>query len=268
MLTFKKFKTFACLSASLLTLSSCVTGGASASNNGWGAGVGAVLNPEMLNTVLGNLSGQTTLGSLTNTEIIQGLKEALNIGSGNVVSKLGVLNGFNGDPQIRIPLPDKLQQVDQALSLVGMGSLTDDLELRLNRAAEAATPKAKELFISAISQMTINDAKNILTGPNNAATQYLRNAMGPQLLSDIEPIIQNTLAQAGAIQAYDQVVGRYQQIPLVSSLAGASKAQLNDYVAEKALDGIFYYVAKEEAAIRENPAKRTTEILQRVFGAI
>lgn len=218
---------------------------------------------------LGSLiGGKTSLASLSNFEIIQGLKEALNIGSGNVVSQLGVLNGFNNDSNIRIPLPDTLKKVDTTLSAIGMNSLTSDLETRLNRAAEAATPKAKALFLSAIQNMTIDDAKGILTGPEDSATQYLRSAMGAQLTQDIQPIIQSTLASAGAIQAYDNVVGRYEQIPFVSSLAGSSKAQLNDYVTSKALDGIFYYVAREEAAIRANPAKRTTEILQKVFGAV
>jgi hypothetical protein len=218
---------------------------------------------------LGSLIGnKTSLSALSNTDIIAGLKEALNIGSSNVVNQLGILNGFNSDPNIRIPLPDTLSKVDSALSAIGMNSLTSDLETRLNRAAEAATPKAKALFLSAIQNMTIEDAKSILTGPNDAATQYLRRAMGPQLTQDIQPIIQSTLAEAGAIQAYDNVVGRYEQIPFVSSLANNSKTQLNDYVTEKALDGIFYYVAREEAAIRANPAKRTTEILQKVFGAV
>jgi len=263
----------ALLTLSLFTLASCNT--STGNNSGIFGGLGGTIGSGGSGVFggvgldLGSLiNGGTSLASLTNTDIILGLKEALNIGSGNVVNQLGVLNGFNNDSNIRIPLPDKLETVHKTLSAIGMSSLTEDLELRINRAAEAATPKAKALFISAIQNMTIDDAKGILTGPNDSATQYLRRAMGPQLLNDIEPIIQSTLAQAGAIQAYDNVVGRYDQIPFVSSLAGSSKAQLNDYVSEKALDGIFYYVAREEAAIRANPAKRTTEILQKVFGAV
>jgi len=253
----KIFKTALLLSC--ISLTSCVSNGTS--------NIGSVINNNTLNTILGN-AGNTSLATLSNTDIIRGLKEALNIGSTNVVSQLGVVNGFNADPNIKIPLPDTLQKVDNALSAIGMNSLTNDLETRLNRAAEAATPKAKALFLSAIQNMTINDAKGILNGPQDAATQYLRRAMGPQLSQEMQPIIQNTLAQAGAIQAYDQVVGRYEQIPFVSNLAGNSKTQLNDYVTDKALDGIFFYVAREEAAIRANPAKRTSEILQKVFGAV
>ncbi|MFK7839474.1 MAG: DUF4197 domain-containing protein [Bdellovibrionales bacterium] len=261
-----------------IMLSSCQTSGTSNNNDNnsgifgnlggtigsGGSGVFAGLGVD-----LGNImAGKTSLTSLSNTDIIQGLKEALNIGSTNVVSQLGTLNGFNTDPTIRIPLPDTLSKVDSALSTIGMNTLTSDLETRLNRAAEAATPKAKKLFISAIQNMTIDDARGILNGPNDAATQYLRRAMGPQLLNDIEPIIQSTLQSAGAIQAYDRVIGRYEQLPFVSSLVGASKSQLESYVADKTLDGVFYYVAQEEAAIRANPAKRTTEILQKVFGTV
>ncbi len=151
--------------------------------------------------------------------------------------------------------------MDSALSTIGMNSLTDDLELRLNRAAEAATPKAKELFIAAISEMTIEDAKNILTGPENAATQHLRRTMGPGLGQEMQPLVQNALASAGAVKAYDTVMGQYSQIPFMPDV----KANMNDYVVEKAMDGIFHYVGQEEAAIRANPAARTTDLLKKVF---
>ncbi len=262
--------TSTCLITSI-ALTGCVTNSAGAQNSGnWLNQATNVLNSDLGRAVLGSATGAntTSLASLTNTDIIAGLKQALNIGSSNVVSQLGVTNGFFGDSQVKIPLPSTLSKVDSALSAIGMGSVTDDLELRLNRAAEAATPRAKELFVSAITNMTIEDAKGILTGGNTSATQYLRQAMGSQLESDMQPIIQSTLASAGAIQAYDSVIGRYEQIPFVSALSGNAKTQLNDYVTQKAMDGIFYYVGKEEAAIRANPAKRTTEILQKVFGAI
>ena len=139
--------------------------------------------------------------------------------------------------------------------------MTEDLELRINRAAEAATPKAKALFITAISEMTIEDAKNILTGSENAATTYLRRTMGPGLGKEMQPIVKNALADAGAIRAYDNVLGQYQKLPFMPDV----KANLNDYVVNKAMDGIFYYVAKEEQYIRENPAARTTDLLKKVF---
>lgn len=200
---------------------------------------------------------------LSNADIGLGLKDALRIGTENVVGKLGTENGFYKNPKIRIPLPDTLRKVDQALTLVGMGKMTDDLELRINRAAEAATPKAKKLFVNAIQRMTINDAQAILTGPKDSATQYLKKTMSPDLATEIQPLIRTALADSGAVKSYDAVIGQYNQLPMVSGI----KDNLNNYVVQKTMDGIFYYVAKEEAAIRTNPAKRTTDILKKVFAA-
>lgn len=200
---------------------------------------------------------------LNNNQIGQGLREALHIGTKHIVEQLGTRNGFNTDPQIHIPLPKTLSRVDSALSAIGMSALTDDLELRINRAAEMATPKAKELFFAAIKDMSINDAKQILTGPNDAATQYLRRTMGAQLNKEMSPLISQALASTGAFKAYDSVMGRYGQIPFMPDV----KSNINNYALEKTMDGIFYYVGKEEEAIRENPAKRTTEILRTVFSS-
>lgn len=221
-------------------------------------------------TNLGNslLSGgkpaTASASSLSNTDIASGLKEALRIGTEKVVGSLGKTDGFNLDPKIHIPLPATLQKVDKALTAMGMGGMTDDLELRINRAAEAATPKAKQLFINSIHKMTINDARAILTGPNDSATQYLKKTMSPELSKEMQPLVQKALAEAGAVKAYSKVVGQYEQLPFVSGI----KDNLNNYVVDKAMAGIFYYVAQEEAAIRQNPAKRTTDILKRVFSSV
>lgn len=221
---------------------------------------------------------QDMLGAYTNTrgdtalsdaKIAAGLKEALGVGTANVVARLGKVEGFNLDPNIRIPLPSQLQKVDAALKLAGMNNLTQELETRMNRAAELATPRAKQLFVNAITQMSFADARQILFGgQNDAATQYFRRTMGHELTGDIQPIIQATLAEAGAIKAFDTATAHYNRLPLVGQLTGDAKANLNSYVANKAVDGIFYYVAKEEAAIRANPAKRTTDLLKQVFGAL
>lgn len=212
--------------------------------------------------VLGNNNSSKTVSRLNSSEISAGLREALSLGTKKVVGQLGTTDGFTLDPKIHIPLPGALARVDSALSTAGFGSLTEDLELRLNRAAEAATPKAKDLFISAIRDMTIEDAKGILTGPENAATEYLKKTMGSSLAKEMEPIVQNALSSAGAIKAYDSVMGQYSEIPFMPD----AKANLKAYVVEKAMDGIFYYVSQEEAAIRNNPVARTTDILKRVFG--
>lgn len=144
-----------------------------------------------------------------------------------------------------------------------MAYLTEDLQNRMNGAAEAATSEALPLFLSAIQKMTIDDARSILSGQQDAATQYLRKSMGAELSQKIQPIVASALTQAGAVQAYDKAVGQYAKLPFMPDV----KANMNDFVTQKAMDGIFYYVAREEAAIRENPAKRTTELLRTVFGS-
>jgi hypothetical protein len=203
---------------------------------------------------------------LTVGEIAQGLREALRVGTGVVVAQLGRLDGFYGDPQVRIPLPSALAPLQQALSALGFAGLLDDLELRLNRAAEAATPKAKEVFWDAIAGMTIDDAMRIYEGPEDAATQYFRGTMSDPLKVAFRPIVDTSLADAGAVRAFDDLLARYQTIPLVPALGANMKGRLIDHALGGTLDGIFRYLAQEEAAIRRDPAKRTTEILKRVFG--
>lgn len=201
--------------------------------------------------------------ALTDQDVGSGLKEALRVGTDNVVSRLGKSGGFSDDPAIHIPLPDSLNTVKSTLSKVGMSSSLDDLELRLNRAAEVATPKAKALFLDAISAMTLQDVKGIFNGPDDAATRYFQEKMTPELTKEMRPIVEQSLAEAGAVESYDSVMAQYKDIPFVPDV----KANLTDYVLEKGTGGIFHYLAVEEAQIRKNPAKRTTELLKRVFGS-
>lgn len=200
--------------------------------------------------------------SLSPAEIGLGLKDALKVGTGNVVIQLGQTEGFNLDPAIHIPLPENLKKVQSTLDRIGLAYLLDDLELKLNRAAEIATPKAKTLFWQAIQEMTFNDIMSIYNGPDDAATQYFRNRMTPGLNREMQPIIDASLSQVGAIRAYEQAIGKYRSLPFVPDV----RADLSTYVLGKGLDGIFYYLAREEKAIRTNPVKRTTELLRRVFG--
>ena len=199
---------------------------------------------------------------VTLEEIGAGLKDALRVGSENVVARLGRMDGFNTDSSVHIPLPKQLNTVKSVLDKVGMSRLLEDLELKLNRAAEVATPKAKKLFWEAITEMSFDDVKMIYKGPEDAATQYFRSKMSPALAKEMQPVIKNSLSEVGAVQAYDNVMKEYRSLPFVPDV----KADLTDYVAEKGMDGIFYYMAKEEAAIRQDPAKRTTDLLKRVFG--
>ncbi len=196
-------------------------------------------------------------------EIIKAFKEALSIGSENVVKRLGKVNGFNNDSAIHIPLPEELNTVKTMLAKFGMSQMTDDLELKLNRAAEAATPKAEKLFLGAIRKMSFKDIKNIYNGPDDAATKYFRKIMTPELSREMKPIIQNSLAEVGAVKSYDRIMGKYKTLPFVPDI----KANLTDYVVQKGMDGIFHYIAKEESAIRKDPAKQTTALLRKVFSA-
>ena len=215
---------------------------------------------EILKTFDG--MGQNAQG-IGSKEIAAGLKEALRVGTGTVVTQLGTTNGFNSDPAIHIPLPDELKKVKAQLDKFGMGFMLEDLETRLNRAAESATPKAKSLFLNAISEMTLDDAMGIYNGQDDAATQYFRQKMSVPLAKEFRPIVTNSLNQVAAIKSYDDVMEKYRALPFVPDL----HADLGDFVIDKSMDGIFHYLAKEEAAIRANPAKRTTELLRRVFGS-
>ena len=223
------------------------------------------LGGDLLKQATGQSStGQTSGGtSLMPSEIIEGLKEALRVGTGRVVDRLGASDGFNADPKIHIPLPQTLQKAHNALSRIGMGGLTEDLELRLNRAAEAAVPKARDLFVNAISQMTIDDVQAIWKGAPDAATRYFEGKMSAPLAEAMRPVVEKSLTQAGAVHAYDQVMGKYSTLPLVPDL----KADLTGHVLDYGLSAIFAYLAQEEAAIRADPARRTTELLRKVFGS-
>jgi len=198
----------------------------------------------------------------TTAEIGEALKEALRIGSENVVNNLGGKDGFNADPTIHIALPKELDKVKEMLNKVGLSGIVDDFELRLNRAAEVATPKAKALFLQAIGEMTFDDIKGIYQGPEDSATQYFRSKMSDSLRKEMRPIIDNSLSQVGAVKAFNNVMGKYQAIPFAPKI----EADLTGHVVEKAMDGIFYYVAQEEAAIRKDPVKQTTALLRKVFG--
>jgi hypothetical protein len=211
--------------------------------------------------LLKSFSGKDKVEALTIEEIGAGLKEALKVGSENVVQQLGAQDGFNNDSNIHIPLPESLDKVKSMLGKFGKASLFEDLELKLNRAAEIATPKAKQLFANAISHMTLEDVKGIYDGPNDAATQYFKTKMSPSLAEEMKPVIEDSMSEAGAIKSYDNMMKEYKSLPFVPDV----KANLTDHVTEKGMNGIFYYIAKEEAAIRQNPQKRTTELLKKVF---
>lgn len=216
---------------------------------------------SLINTYGSGSTGTSSASTLSVDDITAGLKQALEKGSSAVVSRLGTENGYFSDAKAHIPLPQNLATAKSLLDKAGFGAYTRELELKLNRAAEAAVPRARALFADAISRMTIDDAKGILNGPDDAATSYFRDKMSGGLVKEMSPVIDQTLASVGAVKAYDDMMGQYKTLPFVPDV----KADLTAYTAGKAVDGVFHYLAQEEKAIRENPAKRTTELLKKVF---
>lgn len=216
---------------------------------------------DKIKEVISTESNTSSGTSVTDNEIAGALKDALTVGSSNVVSQLSAPGGFNSDANIRIPLPDSLQTVQQTMNKFGMGSSLNNLENKLNEAAETATEKAKPLFIDAIKELSWDDVKTILNGPDDAATQYFKGKMSSPLAAEMKPIVDASLNEVGAINAYNSAMSKYKSLPLVPDV----QADLSNHVLNKGIDGIFYYLALEEKAIRENPAKRTTDLLKKVF---
>ncbi|WP_028575135.1 DUF4197 domain-containing protein [Desulfonatronovibrio hydrogenovorans] len=206
--------------------------------------------------------GVSRADQLSDQDIALGLKEALKVGSENVVNYLGREGGFYLDPRAHISLPDGLQQVQHIMNRAGMGRMLDDLELRMNRAAEDAAPGAGQIFADAASEMTLEDARGIFYGPDDSATRYFQARMSDPLSSEFTPAVRQSLAESGAVQAYQEVMARYNELSFVPEV----RADLTQHVVDHAISAIFEYLALEEAAIRNNPAKQTTDILRRVFG--
>lgn len=201
--------------------------------------------------------------ALADTEIVQGLREALAKGTRNAVLQLGKTDGYWASERFRIPLPKSITQADQLLRIGGYGPKLDELHLSFNRAAEKAVPVAADVFSQAVQKLTLKDARSILQGAPDAATQYFKQTTGPTLALQFKPLVAKVTANAGLVQQYDKLMTSAGPL---ASLAGV-KMDVNDYVTRKALDGLFARVAEEESAIRSNPAARTSEILKKVFGS-
>lgn len=213
-------------------------------------------------------AGKSMLGKQSNTEglsndtMIDGLREALEVGSRRAIDTVGRDGGYLNNPEIRIPLPPRVQQASDIMNKFGMTQLAEDFETSINQAAEKAAPQATELMLSAIRAMTIDDAKNILQGENDAATRYFEDKTRPQLADLFAPVVDDSLNQVGATRHYNQLDDRMQAVPLVGQNLNLD---LTSYVTEQALNGLFVMLAAEEQKIRENPAARTTELLKTVF---
>lgn len=200
-------------------------------------------------------------GGLSSDEIVSGLKEALSLGAQKSGDRLSAADGFFKDAAVKILLPQQVQDVEKKMRMFGMGKLVDNAELSMNRAAEDASKSAAPIFLSAIKQMTVTDALNILRGTDTAATGYLRKTTTPQLTSAFMPVIEESLKKTDANKYWKDVFTSYNRFS-----SKPVDTDINSYVTGKALDGIFYYVAQEEINIRKNPAGRVTDILKKVFG--
>lgn len=214
------------------------------------------------NKTSGQNSGLSA-GSLSNTDIASGLKEALKIGAQNASNQLSVTDGFFKDAAIKILMPQEAKQVEQTLRSVGLGSVADKAILAMNRAAEDAAKQAAPIFINAITSMSIQDGVNILKGGNNAATNYLKGKTTTALTAAFKPVIQKSLSKVNATEIWNTVFSTYNQLPFTQNKVNPD---LTGYVTERALSGIFTTIAGEELKIRTDPAAQVTNLLKRVFG--
>lgn len=218
----------------------------------------AFISCAELQQVVNTLPSQTG----TNPAMIgSGLKQALNFGIDKQVSKLTKENGFYSNQLVKIMLPAELRKVDQTLRDIGLGRLADEGIKALNRAAEDAVKEATPIFVDAVQQITFTDAKNILLGPDNAATNYLKQRTNTALYSKFNPVIKNSFSKVGADQIWTNIITRYNAVPFVTKV----NPDLTDYVTNEALDSVYKMISIEEKEIRNNVAARTTNLLQRVF---
>ena len=220
-----------------------------------------------------NGTAAAAVSSLPQDQIVGGLKDALGKGVSNAVVSLGHSGGFLTNANVKIPLPEKLQSVEKALRLAGQNQMADDFVTSMNRAAEQAVPVAVSIFGTAIKQMSIADAKAILAGPDDAATQFFRRATQTNLQAKFYPIVQKATDQVGVTAQYKAMMGKFSAVDTVSSLFGSKSAtklstgDVDTYITDKAMDGLFKLVAAEEKNIRANPLARTSDLLQKVFGS-
>lgn len=201
--------------------------------------------------------------SLSTEEVAQGLKEALTNGVSKGSDLVSKVDGYFKNPEIKIPFPPEVKQVETTLRQMGLGNEVDRFVLTLNRGAEDAAKEAKPIFIEAVRQMTIQDAWAILRGEKDAATQYLKKTTSAQLKEKFKPVIQQSLNKVNATKYYGDLVNTYNKIPLVQKV----NPNLDEYATDEAIKGLFVMIAKEEKNIRENPVARTTELLKKVFGS-
>lgn len=220
---------------------------------------------DFIKKVTGSLTGdKTENSSLSNEQIVAGLKEALNVGTGNAVDLVSQVNGFYKNDLIKIPLPSELQTIEKTAKQFGLSSQFDEFVLSMNRAAEDASKTAAPIFVDAIKAMTINDALNILNGNDNAATMYFKDKTEGKLTDAFKPIVTDAMNKVGVTKTYKDLTSNIKSIPFVS----VKVTDIDQYVTSKTLDGLYAMIAKEEKNIRDNPSARVNDILKEVFGGL
>ncbi|WP_299176925.1 DUF4197 domain-containing protein [uncultured Neptuniibacter sp.] len=224
----------------------------------------AVQDEELQKQVIGTAVGSSTTSttSLDTQTLIDGLKEALEVGSKRAISEISQPGGYLDNQQIRIPLPDGIDDVASLLRKYGLEQQVDQFEESMNRAAEKAAPQATDLIVNAVKEMTFEDAKKIYEGADDSATEYFKSKTSDQLRALFQPSVKESLGEVGATRYYSELAGEAKDIPFVGDKVNVD---LDSYVTEEALNGLFTMLAAEEKRIRENPAARTTDLLKKVF---
>ena len=205
-----------------------------------------------------------SLADLTQSDASGGLKDALTQGAKVAVQQLGKPGGFSHNPDVRIELPGNLGKAAKTMKMMGMGAQVDQLEASMNKAAEAAVPQAQALLVDSVKKMTVQDAKSILSGPQDSATQYLNKTSREQIRAKFLPIVKQATDQVGLAKQYNSFAGQAASFGVID----AKSANIENYVTEQALDGLFAMIAEQEASIRENPAGAATSLAKKVFGAL
>ena len=200
---------------------------------------------------------------LSEDEVINGLKQALEVGTTNAVATVSRTDGYFKNPEIRIPLPENVMKAEKLLRAAGFGNQVDKFELSMNRAAERAAPEAKTIFLDAVKQVSFADARQILDGPDNAATQYFQDKTSGRLQEIFKPIAHQAMSEVGVTSAYQSLDNKIKTIPFADQMS----FDLDQYVADKALNGLYLTLAEEEKKIRQDPAARVTDLLKKVFGS-
>ncbi len=221
----------------------------------------AAAQAGFFDNLLKGLGGAASQGPDDST-VISGLKEALSIGTENAVRSVSQADGYFANEMIKILMPEKIQKVADVLKMVGYQKEVDDFVMSMNRAAEKAAPKASAFFVDAIKQMNFDDARKILNGGDTAATDFFKTKTSDKIYEAFKPLISTSMNDVGVTRSYKQMMGRYESLPFVDK----QSLDLDHYVTNKSLDGLFYMVGQEEKKIRTNPAARVTDLLKTVFG--